>query len=52
MSAPIQRDLSISHRLGGEKGVRMRGTYAIVFVSDMKRSVSFYRDVLGLPLKF
>ena len=26
--------------------------YAIVFVSDMKRSVSFYRDVLGLPLKF
>jgi lactoylglutathione lyase len=26
--------------------------YAIVFVSDMKRSVSFYRDVIGLPLKF
>ena len=26
--------------------------YAIVFVSDMKRSVSFYRDVVGLPLKF
>jgi lactoylglutathione lyase len=26
--------------------------YAIVFVSDMKRSVSFYRDLLGLPLKF
>jgi lactoylglutathione lyase len=26
--------------------------YVIVFVSDMKRSVSFYRDVLGLPLKF
>ncbi|MFQ5927011.1 MAG: VOC family protein [Terriglobia bacterium] len=25
---------------------------AIVFVSDMKRSVAFYRDVLGLPLKF
>jgi lactoylglutathione lyase len=30
----------------------MRVTYAIVFVSDMKRSVSFYRDVLGLPLRF
>ena len=30
----------------------MRLNYAIVFVSDMKRSVSFYRDVLGLPLKF
>jgi catechol 2,3-dioxygenase-like lactoylglutathione lyase family enzyme len=30
----------------------MRVNYAIVFVSDMKRSVSFYRDRLGLPLKF
>jgi lactoylglutathione lyase len=26
--------------------------YAIVFVSDMTRSIQFYRDVLGLPLKF
>ncbi len=26
--------------------------YTIVFVSDMKRSIDFYRDVLGLPLKF
>jgi lactoylglutathione lyase len=30
----------------------MRVNYAIVFVSDMKRSVAFYRDVLGLPLRF
>lgn len=30
----------------------MRLTYAIIFVSDMQRSVSFYRDVLGVPLKF
>jgi lactoylglutathione lyase len=30
----------------------MRLNYAIVFVSDMPRSVSFYRDVLRLPLKF
>ena len=30
----------------------MRVSYAIVFVSDMSRSVSFYRDVMGLPLKF
>ena len=30
----------------------MKLNYAIVFVSDMKRSVSFYRDVVGLPLKF
>lgn len=27
-------------------------SYAIVYVSDMKRAVSFYRDVIGLPLKF
>ena len=26
--------------------------YAIVFVFDMDRSVAFYRDTLGLPLKF
>lgn len=26
--------------------------YAVIFVSDMSRSVSFYRDVVGLPLKF
>jgi catechol 2,3-dioxygenase-like lactoylglutathione lyase family enzyme len=30
----------------------MRVSYAIVFVSDMNRSVKFYRDVIGLPLKF
>jgi lactoylglutathione lyase len=30
----------------------MKLNYTIVFVSDMARSVSFYRDVLGLPLKF
>ena len=26
--------------------------YIIVYVSDMQRSTNFYRDVLGLPLKF
>ena len=30
----------------------MRVDYAIVFVSDMERSIAFYRDVFGLPLKF
>ena len=30
----------------------VRVNYAIVFVSEMKRSVTFYRDVMGLPLKF
>lgn len=26
--------------------------YVIIYVSDMERSVSFYRDILGLPMKF
>ena len=30
----------------------MRVNYAIIFVSDMNKAVSFYRDVLGMPLKF
>lgn len=35
-----------------EKEDAVRVTYAIVFVSDMQRSVAFYRDVVGLPLRF
>ena len=27
-------------------------SHAIVFVSGMARSIAFYRDVLGLPLRF
>lgn len=27
-------------------------SYVIVFVADMGRAVKFYREVLGLPLKF
>ncbi len=30
----------------------MRINYAIVFVTDMAASVAFYRDVVGLPLRF
>ena len=30
----------------------MRLNYVIEFVADMDRAVRFYRDVLGLPLKF
>ena len=26
--------------------------YTMVVVSDMQRSVEFYRDTLGIPLKF
>lgn len=30
----------------------MKVHLAIVIVSDMRRSVAFYRDVIGLPLRF
>jgi lactoylglutathione lyase len=30
----------------------MRLDYAIIFVGDMRESVAFYRDVIGLPLRF
>jgi catechol 2,3-dioxygenase-like lactoylglutathione lyase family enzyme len=30
----------------------MKLSYVIRFVADMNRAVKFYRDVLGLPLKF
>ena len=30
----------------------MKLSYAIVFVADMPESVRFYRDVIGLPLKY
>jgi lactoylglutathione lyase len=30
----------------------MRMSYAIVFVRDMDEAVRFYRDVVGLPLRF
>ena len=30
----------------------MKLSYAIKFVADMDKAVKFYRDVLGLPLKF
>jgi lactoylglutathione lyase len=30
----------------------MKLNYVIKFVADMDRAVKFYRDVLGLPLKF
>jgi len=29
-----------------------RLAYAILFVSDLERSIAFYRDVIGLPFRF
>jgi lactoylglutathione lyase len=46
---------SIPHTPDAEGGailIRMtKFAYTIVFVSDMGRSVAFYRDTVGLPLK-
>ena len=30
----------------------MRVQYSIIMVADMARSVAFYRDVIGMPLRF
>ena len=35
-----------------EGSARVHVSYAIVFVSDMERSVAFYRDTIRLPLRF
>jgi lactoylglutathione lyase len=32
--------------------VPTRLAYAILFVSDLERSIGFYRDVIGLPFRF
>src|ERR1700736_4787926 len=32
--------------------INMKLSYTIKFVADMNRAVKFYRDTLGLPLKF
>jgi catechol 2,3-dioxygenase-like lactoylglutathione lyase family enzyme len=38
--------------LGKERAMQTRLTYAIKYVADMERAVVFYRDTMGLPLKF
>ena len=35
-----------------ERAGRMKVSHAIVFVGDMKRSIEFYRDAIGLTLRF
>jgi len=40
----------VANEKGGSMSARL--SYAIKFVDDMDRAVRFYRDVLGLPLKF
>lgn len=32
--------------------MQTRFTYAIKYVADMERAIVFYRDTMGLPLKF
>jgi predicted enzyme related to lactoylglutathione lyase len=41
--------------VGSVEGVKMEGTqfrYVIKFVTDVNKAVKFYRDTLGLPLRF
>jgi hypothetical protein len=44
-SAPSRRDTT-----GGP--MQARFSHSILFVADMGRAIAFYRDVMGLPLKF
>jgi lactoylglutathione lyase len=50
LSSPVE--WQVSHAAITKGHYSMRVSYAIIFVGDMARSVSFYRDVLGLPLRF
>ena len=43
--------VKVVKKAGGKPALDKLG-YAIVFVTDMKRGVEFYKDVLGVPLKF
>ena len=36
----------------GAGSMTFRVNYSIIFVSDMKRSIEFYRDVIGITVKF
>ena len=48
---PGEREsISITERRGAMQGTQLR--YAIKFVADMDKAVKFYRDVVGLALKF
>ena len=43
--------VKVVKKAGGKPALDKLG-YAIVFVTDMKRGVAFYKDVLGVPMKF
>src|SRR6476646_4140386 len=52
-SPPPKRALSAGRmRCSNLRRTRMRLNYAIKFVADMDKAVAFYRDSLGLELKF
>jgi lactoylglutathione lyase len=39
-------------KANGIEKSQIRLNYAIIFVSDMQRGIRFYRDIIGLPLRF
>lgn len=43
---------NLQRRPAQEAGFIVRLNYAIVFVLDMARSIAFYRDIVGAPLRF
>ena len=43
---------SSSQRRESDNSMTTKLSYVIEFVADMDRTVKFYRDVVGLPLKF
>jgi catechol 2,3-dioxygenase-like lactoylglutathione lyase family enzyme len=49
---PMLYEMLPSHAYYWQRTSTMKLNYVIKFVSDMSRAVRFYRDVLGLPLKF
>jgi lactoylglutathione lyase len=48
----IARPICIYNEVKGDNEMFQKVDYVMVMVSDMQKSVAFYRDQLGLPLKF
>ena len=49
----LERLAERSRRTNGDDGVvPTRLAYAILFVSDLDLAIGFYRDVVGIPLRF
>ena len=52
LPAPSASALASARARAARRASVTRLGYAILFVSDLDRSVAFYRDLLGLPFRF